>query len=115
VQLTKEKELGTLRGRVQQLKKKRPGYGEILDFYLEIKEAQVKTKASLKMDPIKLKKGWKDLLAKEGLSLIQKENFSLEIEASIKLFQSLCQLGKAANPHMAEQVERSAKPLTIKR
>jgi len=114
VQLAREKELGTLRGRVQQLKEKRPGYGEILDFYLQVKEAQVKTKASLKMDPIKLKKGRKDLLAKEGLSLIQKEDFLLEIEASIKLFQSLCQLGKAANPHMAEQVEKISKTLNNK-
>ena len=95
-----------LRARVQQLKKKRPGYGEILDFYQKVKEAQDKVKASLKIGPIKLKKEWKELLAKEGFSLIQKEDFPVDIEVSIKLFQSLCQIGKEANSHMAEQVEK---------
>ncbi|MEW6374455.1 MAG: formate dehydrogenase accessory protein FdhE [Thermodesulfobacteriota bacterium] len=92
------------RERVQQLKKKRPGYGEILDFYHKVREGQDKIKASLKIKPIKLKKEWKELLAKEGFSLIQKEDFPLDIEASIKLFQSLCQIGKEANPHLAEQI-----------
>ena len=95
-----------LRERVQQLKKKRPGYGEILDFYQKVKEAQDEVKVSLKIDPIKLKKEWKELLAKEGFSLIQKEDFPVDIEVSIKLFQSLCQIGKTSNPHMAIQVEK---------
>jgi FdhE protein len=98
--------LEKLKERVQQLKKKRPGYGEILDFYQKVKGAQDEVKVSLKMDPIKLKKGWKDLLTKEGFSLIEKEDFPLDIEASAKLFQFLCQIGKTSNPHMAEQVEK---------
>ena len=55
---------------------------------------------------MKLKKEWKDLLAKEGFSLIQKEDFQLDIESSMKLFQSFSQIGKTSNPHMAEQVEK---------
>lgn len=81
--------------RIQQIKKKRPGYGEILDFYQKVKEAQDKAKTSLKIDPVLLKKEWKELLAKEGFSLIQKEDFPLDIEASVKLFQALCQIGRA--------------------
>jgi len=106
-----KKELRRLRERAQQLKEKRPAYGQILDFYVKLKEAQVKAKASLKTDPIKLRKEWKDLLAKEGLSLIQKEDFPLDIAVSIKLFHSLCQIGQKANPHMAEQVEKINKIL----
>jgi FdhE protein len=98
--------LKNIRERVQQLKKKRPGYGEILDFYQKVKEAQAQAKASLKIDLIKLKKEWKELLAKEGFSLIQKEDFPLDVEASAKLFQTLYQIGKDANPHMAEQVKK---------
>jgi FdhE protein len=104
--LFKETFLENLKRRTEQLKKKRPGYGEILDFYQKVKEAQAQGKASLKIDPIKLKKEWKELLAKEGFSLIQKEDFPLDIEASTKLFQTLCQIGKDANPHMAEQVRK---------
>jgi FdhE protein len=106
------KELGKLRKRAQQLKEKRSGYGEILDFYVKIREVQVKVRTTLKRDPIKLKKGWKDLLDKEGFSLIQKEDFPLDIAASIKLFHSLCRIGQKANPHMAEQVDKISKALT---
>jgi len=104
-----------LKNRIQQIKKKRSGYGEILDFYQKVKEAQAKVKASLKIDPIHLKKEWKGLLAKEGFSLIQKEDFPLDIESSIKLFQTLCQIGKDANPHMAEQVRKINEILANKR
>ena len=107
--------LNNLKKRIQQIKKKRPGYGEILDFYQKVKEAQDELKVSLKIDPIKLKKEWKELLAKEGFSLIQKEDFPVDIEVSIKLFQSLCQIGKEANPHMAEQVEKINKALNNKK
>jgi len=60
-------------------------------------------KASLRIDPIKLKQELKKLLAKEGFSLIQKEDFPLDVESSVNLFQSICQIGKSANPHLAEQ------------
>jgi FdhE protein len=95
--------LEKLKKRIQQLKKSRPGYEDILDFYQKVKEAQDQVKDSLKIDPIKLKKEWKELLTKEGFSLIKKEDFPLDIEASSGLFQALCQIGKEANPHMAEQ------------
>ena len=104
-----------IRDRIQQLKKKRPGYKEILDFYQKVREAQDEIKASLKIDPIKLKKEWKELLSKEGFSLIQKEDFPLDVEASAKLFQTLCQIGKDSNPHMAEQVIKIKEALDNKK
>lgn len=98
--------LEKLKKRIRQIKKKRSGYGEILDFYQKVEEAQQGIKPSLKIKPIKLKKEWKELLAKEGFSLIQKEDFPLDIETSTKLFATLCQIGKDSNPHMAEQVRK---------
>jgi len=107
--------LKNIKERIKQLKKKRPGYGEILDFYQKVKEAQAQVKASLQINPIKLKKEWKELLSKEGFSLIQKEDFPLDVEASAKLFQSLCQIGKDSNPHMAEQVGKIKEALDNKK
>jgi FdhE protein len=107
--------LEKLKNRIEQLKKKRPGYGGILDFYQGVKEAQDKSKVSLRIDPINLKREWKELLTKEGFSLIQKEDFPVDVEASIKLFQSLCQIGKKANPHMAEQAGRIKEALVNKK
>ena len=111
----KEISLKKLRERIQQIKKKRPGYGEILDFYQKVKEAQDKAKASLRIDPIKLKREWKELLTQEGFSLIQKEDFRLDIQSSVKLLETLCQIGKNANPHMAEQVGKIGEALGNKK
>ncbi len=104
-----------LKERIQQIKKKRPGYREILDFYQKVKEAQANVKSSLKIDPIHLKKEWKELLSKEGFSLIQKEDFPLDIESSVKLFQTLCQIGRETNPHMAEQARKIEEAIEKKR
>ncbi|MDI6764269.1 MAG: formate dehydrogenase accessory protein FdhE [Thermodesulfobacteriota bacterium] len=101
-----ETSLENLKKRIQQLKKKRPGYKEILNFYQKIREEQEEVKPSLKIKSIPLKKEWKDLLAKEGFSLLEKKDFPLDINASLTLFRLLCEIGKKANPRMAEQVEK---------
>lgn len=104
-----------IKKRIQQLKKKRPGYKEILSFYQKIREEQEKIKPSLKIKSIPLKKEWKDLLAKEGFSLLEKKDFPLDISASLALFRSLCEIGKKANPHMAQQVEKIEEAITHKK
>jgi len=98
--------MGTLRGRAQQLKEKRPGYGALLDFYVAVRESQVASRASVRVDPVKVKKNGKDLPAEERFPLVGKEDFPIDMEASIDLFRSLCRLGSAANPHFASQVEK---------
>jgi FdhE protein len=107
--------MGTLRERVGQLKERRPGYGDILDFYSKVRELQDESKSSLKIGPITLEKERKDLLAREGFPLMRKEDFSLDIEASIRLFRSLCRIGKAANPHMAVQAEKIGEAINNKK
>jgi FdhE protein len=98
--------LENLKRRVQKIKKKRPAYGQMLDFYQKVREEQEKVKASLTIGPIRLKKEWKDLLAKEGFSVIERKDFPLDMEASFSLFLSLCEIGKEANPYMAEWVRK---------
>ena len=88
----------TLKERIQHLKQKRPGMGAILDFYQKVREAQEHAKASLKSEPLLLKKEWKEFLAKEGFPLLEMKDFPLDIDASSALFQSLCQIGREANP-----------------
>jgi FdhE protein len=112
---TREKELGRLRERIQQIKKKRPGYGKILDFYQSVKEAQEKVKASLKINSVQLAEEWKKLFSKEGFSLIQKDDFPLDLESSVKLFETLCEVGKDANPHLAGQLKRIKEAIDDKR
>ena len=110
-----EKKLEKLKKRTQQLKKKRPGYKEILDFYQKVREEQEKVKPSLNIKPIPLKKEWKDLLSREGFSLIEKKDFPIDLKSSIKLFRSLCQIGKEANLYMAEEVKKIEEGIDNKR
>lgn len=104
--LAREKKLERLNERILQINKRRPGYRKILDFYQSVKEAQEEAKASLKVAPIPLREEWKKLLSQEGFSLIQKEDFPLDMESSVRLFETLCQLGGKANPHMAAQIKK---------
>ncbi len=104
-----------LKKRIQQLKKKRPGYKEILDFYQKVREEQEKIKVSLKLQPIHIKKEWKELLAQEGFPMLEKKDFPIDIEASMALFQSLCQIGKDSNPHMAQEVTKMGEILDQKK
>ncbi len=105
----------TLKKRIQDVKKKRPGYKAMLDFYQKVREDQEKVRGSLTIEPIRLKKEWKTLLTKEGFPLLERNDFPIDIKASLSLFKSLCQIGKEANPHMAEQVKKIEKALSEKK
>jgi len=98
--------LKKLTKRIQQLKKDRPGYEELFDFYLRIKREQEKIKESLKIDLIQLKKNREDLLQERESPLLQRDEFLLDLESSVFLFQSICHLGKESNPYMAHQAAK---------
>ena len=95
-----------LRKRIEQIKKKRPAYGPILDFYQKIREKQEEVKASLNIDPVAMSKQWKDLLAKEGFPLLQKEDFPIDVESSLTLFPSICEISKESNPFLPQEVKK---------
>jgi FdhE protein len=101
-----EKIVGTLEERSQQLKKKRPGYGEILDFYVKVRKLQFASKVTAEVDIVQAREEWKHLPAGEGFALIRKEDFPVDVDAAVSLFQSLCQIGKSATAHMAAEVEK---------
>jgi FdhE protein len=107
--------LEKLKKRIQQLKKKRPGYKEILNFYQKIREEQEKVKPSLDIKPILFKKEWKDLLSREGFPLLERKDFPIDLETTIRLFRSLCHIGQEANPHMAEEAKKIEEILNEKR
>jgi FdhE protein len=107
--------LEKLKKRIQHLKKKRTSYKQILDFYQKVREEQEKVKAALDIKPILLKKEWKDLLSREGFSLIERKHFPIDLKITVKLFRSLCHIGKEANPHMAEEVKKIEEILNHKR
>ena len=105
----------SLSNRIQQIKKKRPAYGVMLDFYQKIKEAQEKTEKTVEIGSIELKQGWKEASVREGSPLIEKRDFVLNVEASSRLFRSLCSVAAEATSLMAEGVQKIAEALVQKR
>ena len=104
--------MGKLEERSQQLKEKRPGYGEILDFYVKVRELQSASKVTAAVDMVQARNEWKRFPAGEGFALLKKEDFPIDVEAAVSLFQSLCQIGKSATAHMAAEVGKI--PLVFK-
>lgn len=95
-----------LKERTEALKKRRPGYEKILEFYLKVREEQEKVQKILKVDSVPLSKELKDLLAKEGMPLLERRDFPLDFEACAALFHQLCQIAQETNPHLSEQVQK---------
>jgi len=108
-------QLEKIKNRIQKLKKKRPAYKEILNFYLKLKTEQENIKSSLKIQPLQLRKDLKDLLSREGFPLLEKKDFPIDIDSSINLFQRLCKIGKATNLYMSKHVKRIEEAIEQKR
>ncbi len=113
--LSREELVESLLNRIEQIKMKKPAYGVVLDFYGKIKEAQEKIEKSVEIGSIELKQGWKEAFVREGFPLIEKQNFLLDVEASSRLFRSLCRVAAEATPLMAEGVQKIAEALVQKR
>ncbi|MBI5553012.1 MAG: formate dehydrogenase accessory protein FdhE [Desulfobacterales bacterium] len=102
-----EKPLEALRRRARQLAEKRPGYGELLAFYVNVRQAQMASRASVRIDPAALEKRLRDRPAQADVALLGKADFPVDVAASRELFHALCRIGRTANPHLALQAEKA--------
>ena len=84
------------------LKKTRPTYADLLNFYEKIFAAQEDSKSQIKMDPVKISAEILALKKKEKFSLIDLPEFALELDAAIALLERICRIVEAANPEMAD-------------
>lgn len=84
------------------LKKARPSYADLLNFYEKIFVAQEDSKNTIKIEPIKISEEILALKKKEKFSLIDMSEFELEPHAAITLLEHVCQIIEAANPEMAD-------------
>jgi FdhE protein len=87
---------------VAALKKLRPAYAGLLNFYEKIYVAQEDSKSQLKIDPLKISEELLALKKKEKFSLIDMSEFRLEPNAATALLAHLCRIVEAANPEMAD-------------
>ena len=98
---------------ITQLKEKNPVYREILNFYEQILEEQFSTQPAIDFTSSGIKEQVKALQMKEGFPLISKENFILDIPSSVKLFESLCLIGKKINEKMLQNIQALEEAIMI--
>ena len=108
---------GQVQKAVEAVKKSKPVYAEILDFYGGVFEAQEDCKGRIDLEPLQLSEDLQTARAREKLPLIKIEAFIYDDTESANLFRALCHLATEANPKLSaaagvilNAVEKTIKP-----
>lgn len=83
------------------LKKLRPTYLDLLDYYEQIFIAQEDSKSRLKIEPIKISEEILAVKKNEKFPLINISEFVVDKNAAASLLERICQIAEAANKEMA--------------
>jgi FdhE protein len=87
--------------RAGQLKGKWPGYGPLLEFYVEVRKLQAASRGSVRVDPARAGEAREGGPPGAGSSLVVPKDFPVDLEGSTDLFRSLLRLCRDANPQLA--------------
>ena len=87
------------------LKKLRPAYSTIIGFYEKIFEAQEKSAAKTKVNSPQLSNDILSIKSKEKFPLTSPSEFSVDINASRKLFKKICKIINKSGNHMSSAAE----------
>ena len=88
------------------LKKARPVYGEILDFYEALCLAQEVSKENIVLEPIEIPEDILAIKRKEAFPLISSKAFAIDMDAAETLLKSLCGLAGRSNESLARGGKR---------
>ena len=83
------------------LKKLRPTYLDILDYYQQIYVAQEESRSQLKIDPIKINPEILAVKKNDKFPLINISEFVVDKNAAVNLLTRICQIAEDANVAMA--------------
>jgi FdhE protein len=87
---------------VDSVKKSRPAYVEILEFYGKVFDAQEQCKGRLQLEPPELSEELQTVKAREQLPLIGVDEFNYDNKESADLFLALSHLALEANPGLSK-------------
>jgi FdhE protein len=91
-----------IRQAVAALKKLRPAYADLFNFYEKIFVAQEDVKSQIDLDPIEIRAEQLTLKRKEKFSLIGISEFVVDQKTATALLKQLCQITETGNDEMAE-------------
>jgi len=96
--------LGQLKERIAWFREKMPVYRQLLDFYEGIREAQNEIKTAIDIPPIEIERNLQKNKFREGIPLLNKEDFHVDVLTAKKVFESILQLGKKAPPRLRKEM-----------
>ncbi len=83
------------------IQKLRPAYQPILEFYSRVFSAQETSKTNIVIEPVKVEPDLLKIKQKNGLPLIDQSEFLIDMTASEKLFEEICDLAKDFAPNLS--------------
>ena len=87
------------------LKRLRPAYNDLLDFYKEIFVAQENARQHIHIEPIAISENVLSIKAKEGFPLISQSEFVIDKTVSKDLLKTLCHIAMTANEKLANSAD----------
>ncbi|MDD5450951.1 MAG: formate dehydrogenase accessory protein FdhE [Desulfovibrionales bacterium] len=96
--------LSQIKERIALFREKMPVYRQVLDFYEGIREAQNEIKTTVDIPPVEIERKLKNNKFREGVSLLNKEDFQVDVLNARKVFESILQLGEKAPPKLREEM-----------
>jgi len=87
------------------IKKLRPVYASLLNFYEQVFVAQEDAKSRIQMDPIQISEAILAVKAEEKLPLINMSEFKIDSKSAGELLKKICTIAKDANENMANSAQ----------
>jgi len=90
---------------VEAVKKSKPVYTEMLDFYAGVFDAQEGCKGRLQLEPLQLSRELRAARAGKNLPLVEIKDFIYDDTEAVNLFRAICELAQDANPKLSGAAE----------
>jgi FdhE protein len=104
-----------MKERIAAIKKDRPNYQGILEFFEKLLLEQLKIKAEVDFRPVEINEDRAKIRAKEGFPILSKGDFSIDPHLADRLFRSLCRIAKGENQKLKGEVGKIERALRRKK
>ncbi len=93
---------------LEEIRKLKPNYSDLIDFYEKIFIAQEDSANQTRIEPLEISADALALKVKEGFPLIDISQFAIDSRAAAALFKNLCEIVQQASGAMSESAKKIA-------
>ena len=89
---------------IEAVKKERPDYAGMLDLFgkIIIKQSQFLSKTNV--DPISMEKSWAKAKLEEGIPLLNKSDFPIDMPNASRLFKQICDVLRTEDDDLGDEI-----------